>query len=197
MISRITVFITGASIMILEILGVRIVASQLGTTIIVWSTMISTIITSLAIGYYIGGALADRTLSHSVRASIIFLAGITVALIVPLRSLVFAVGVSLPYGLRALIASTILFAIPTILLAMITIYTLRMETKKISEIGSINGTFYALSTFGSIVGVFLTSFYLIPTFRLSSILFIVSGLLLTVSIIPSLLYALSPTKTTS
>ena len=78
MIAKITIFITGASIMVLEILGVRIIASQLGTTIVVWSTMISTIITSLAVGYYVGGMIADRTPSHFVRAGIIFLASVMV-----------------------------------------------------------------------------------------------------------------------
>ena len=196
MIARITIFITGASIMILEILGVRMIASQLGTTIIVWSTMIGTIITSLAIGYYIGGILADRILSNLVRACIVFLAGVTIALIVPMRSVVFAMGISLPYGLRTLIVSTVLFALPTILLAMVSIYTLRMETKKISEIGSTNGTIYAISTIGSLVGVFLTSFYLIPTFSLSSILFIISSVLLLIGVVLGILYALSCKKTT-
>lgn len=196
MVARITIFITGACIMVLEILGVRIIASQLGTTIIVWSMMISTIITSLAIGYYIGGILADRILSYVVRACIVFFSGVMVALIIPIRPHIFAIGVSLPYGLRALIVSTVLFMLPTILLAMVTMYTLRMETKKVSEIGSINGTLYALSTIGSLVGLFLTSFYLIPTFSVSSIIYIISSVLLATGIILAFLYALWGDKTT-
>ena len=137
-----------------------------------------------------------RILSNLVRACIVFLSSVTIALIVPMRSVVFAMGISLPYGLRTLIVSTVLFALPTILLAMVSIYTLRMETKKISEIGSTNGTIYAISTIGSLVGVFLTSFYLIPTFSLSSILFIISSVLLLIGVVLGILYALSCKKTT-
>ncbi|MDD5165500.1 MAG: fused MFS/spermidine synthase, partial [Candidatus Pacebacteria bacterium] len=143
MTSKITLFITGASVMILQIIGVRILATQLGTTIAVWSCMIAVTITALAIGYYIGGYYADKGTQQKIRAIFVAGAGITVLLIIPLKEVVFMIGSSLPYGVRATIVSFILFAIPTILLAMTTTYTTRMELNTVAKTGSNSGTLYA------------------------------------------------------
>ena len=169
--SHAILFITGAAVMILQIIGVRILATELGTTSIVWSSMIATTIASLAFGYYIGGILADRATTKKMRALFIAGAGAAVALIVPLKSIVFILGATLPYGVRAIIVSIILFSIPTILLAMTTIYTTRMESSSLSTIGSTSGSLYAISTLGSLLGVFMTSFYLIPSFGISTIVY--------------------------
>lgn len=176
--SRSILFITGASVMILQIIGVRILATQLGTTSVVWSSMIATTIASLAIGYYLGGVLADRGTTQKMRALFVGAAGIMIALVVPMRSVVFLIGTSLPYGIRAIIVSIILFSIPIILLAATTIYTTRMESSNISSIGSTSGTLYAVSTLGSLAGVFFASFYLIPSFSISTILYSLAGIIL-------------------
>ena len=70
-----TVSITGAAVMMLELLGTRIIGPFYGVSLIVWSSLISVTLMALAIGYSIGGRLADRDgpvkLSH-----IIFLAAV-------------------------------------------------------------------------------------------------------------------------
>ena len=55
-----TVFITGASVMILELVGTRILSPFYGTTIFVWSSLISVALVFLALRYFSGGKLADR-----------------------------------------------------------------------------------------------------------------------------------------
>ncbi len=55
-----TVFIAGAVILVLEILGTRIVAPFYGTTIYVWSSLISVTLLALTAGYFAGGWLSDR-----------------------------------------------------------------------------------------------------------------------------------------
>ncbi len=169
--SRVILFITGGSVMILQIMGVRILATELGTTIIVWSSMIALTIAALAVGYYAGGVFADQGTSQQGRALFVGAAGVATVLIIPLRSIVFAVGTSLPYGIRATLVSLILFFIPTMLLAATTIYSTRMESIHVSKIGSASGTLYAVSTLGSLAGVFMTSFYLIPKFDISTIIY--------------------------
>ncbi len=181
--SKITLFITGAAVMILQIIGVRILATQLGTTVAVWSCMIAVTITALAIGYYLGGYYADKGTNQKTRALCVAGAGIAVLLIIPLKEVVFMIGSSLPYGVRATIVSFLLFVIPTILLAMTTTYTTRMELDVVSKAGSNSGTLYAVSTLGSIVGVFGTSFLLIPSFGVVSILCAVAGTLVATAIV--------------
>ena len=55
-----TVFLTGAVILILEISGTRILAPFYGSTIYVWSSLITVTLGALAAGYFFGGRLADK-----------------------------------------------------------------------------------------------------------------------------------------
>ena len=60
---EIVVFISGALVMILEILGSRILAPYIGTSVFVWTSLIGVVLASLALGYRIGGKLADKSVS--------------------------------------------------------------------------------------------------------------------------------------
>ncbi len=67
-----TVFVVGAVILILEILGTRIVAPYYGTTIYVWSSLIGVTLMALSMGYYAGGRLADKKPSSESLYLVIF-----------------------------------------------------------------------------------------------------------------------------
>jgi len=55
-----TVTITGAAVMILELLGTRIIGPFYGVSLYVWSSLIAVTLIALALGYFLGGMLADR-----------------------------------------------------------------------------------------------------------------------------------------
>ena len=55
-----TVFVTGAAVMLLELLGTRVIAPFYGTSLYVWSALIAVTMVALSVGYYFGGILADR-----------------------------------------------------------------------------------------------------------------------------------------
>src|SRR6266545_2479912 len=57
---RAAVLVGGASVMIVEILGSRMLAPTFGTTLHVWSALITVTLAALAIGYAWGGRIADR-----------------------------------------------------------------------------------------------------------------------------------------
>ena len=46
--------------MVLELTGSRLVAPFLGTSLVVWTALIGVIMTSLCVGNWLGGCLADR-----------------------------------------------------------------------------------------------------------------------------------------
>jgi hypothetical protein len=56
----ILVFIGGFIIMVLEIIGARFLAKDFGSSFHVWVSQIGVVLIALALGYYLGGALADR-----------------------------------------------------------------------------------------------------------------------------------------
>ena len=54
------VFLAGFIIMVLEIIGARFLAKDFGSSFHVWVSQIGVVLIALALGYYLGGALADR-----------------------------------------------------------------------------------------------------------------------------------------
>lgn len=56
------VFLNGMAIMVLEMAGARLLAPELGTSILVWTSLIGVILASLSLGYWLGGKLADNCL---------------------------------------------------------------------------------------------------------------------------------------
>ena len=54
------VFLTGASVLIVEVLAVRVLSPYYGNTIFTVSSVISVVLLALSAGYYAGGVAADR-----------------------------------------------------------------------------------------------------------------------------------------
>src|SRR4051794_41852736 len=56
-------FVTGAIVMSFEMLGSRYLNPYFGSGIYTWAALISTVLAALTAGYFVGGWLADRTVS--------------------------------------------------------------------------------------------------------------------------------------
>src|SRR5437762_13145961 len=61
-------FVTGAIVMSFEMLRSRYLNPYFGSGIYTWAALISTVLIALMAGYFLGGALADRTASPTVLA---------------------------------------------------------------------------------------------------------------------------------
>ncbi|MBN1941124.1 MAG: fused MFS/spermidine synthase, partial [Candidatus Diapherotrites archaeon] len=157
------VFLAGFVVMALEIVGIRILASFFGYSIFVWGTIIGIILVSLSIGYFFGGMLADRAGKFETIYKIILAATFYLAIAIIIYPL-FLEAIS-KWNLFAGIslASVILLVPPSILLSMVSPIATKMLLKKGKE-GTTIGNIYALSNFGSILGVFLPTFYFLPFF---------------------------------
>ena len=156
--------------MTLEILGARIMAPFIGATIIVWTTIIGVILGSIGLGYYLGGRIADKKRNKKILSALLAISAVFIILIVPLKNILLNFINFYPYGLNAFLSSLILFVVPTIFLGATTTYIIRLNMEKINAVGSVNGTLYSISTLGNIIGIFLTGFYLIPKYSISTII---------------------------
>ena len=179
------VFVAGAVVMALELVGSRILASDFGSSIFVWGSLIGVVLTALSLGYSYGGRLADRVLSYRVFCSIIFSAGLFTLFMPYLASIVIDLALSLGLGERygPLLVTTLLLGLPTFLLGMVSPYAIRLVTSSLSSLGKVAGNLYALSTVGSIAGTFATVFFLIPSLEVRTIISSLGILLLFVSLI--------------
>lgn len=169
---RITTFLTGAAVMIAEIGAARALAPYFGTSIVVWTNIIGSILVALSVGYWIGGRWAERCPDRRCLGGIIMSAG----------ALLLLPGFATPLIARGMIGDTpwlgsgftallfgsllvivLLFVVPIALLGMVSPFVLKLAARERSDIGAIAGQLYAISTIGSLVGTFLPTLVLLPT----------------------------------
>ena len=172
------VFISGASVLGIEILGTRLLGPFYGVSIFLWSALITVTLVALAIGYWIGGRWADRRPSSAGLAYLLAIAGAWIVLIpwmrTPLLTLVE------PLGLRSavLAAAFILFAPPLSLLGMVTPLAIRLKTASVNEVGRAAGDIFAISTIASVLSALAVGFWLIPLVGVSRLTRLIGVLLL-------------------
>ncbi len=166
------VFISGAVLMALEIIGSRVLAPYFGNSIFVWGSLISVVLAALSLGYYWGGWLSTRSPSFGGLLGLLLIPGVLIFFLPFIYPHVNYWIVNIDFGIRAnpLIASVIYFLPPSIFLGTVSPYAIRLSATALSKVGSTAGTLYALSTCGSIFGTLLTAFYLIPLIGVSNII---------------------------
>jgi spermidine synthase len=182
---RFTVFVSGAVVMALELVGSRLLAPTFGDSIFVWGSLIGVVMTALAVGYYTGGRLADRRPSYGTFSLITLVAGMLILLIPLTSSLILEAVYYSGFGERygPVLASLLLLAAPTTLLGMVSPYSIRMAAQSLLSVGGISGSLYSISTGGSIFGTFFTVFVLIPSFGVRQIIFALGVVLILVSLL--------------
>jgi spermidine synthase len=176
---QLVVFLSGAVLMSLELLGSRVLAPSFGSSIFVWGSLISVFLTALAVGYGLGGRLADRRPSPSTISMILSAAAVLILPAVqwapPLLQALVRSGLETRWS--ALTASMILFLPPSLAIGMVSPFAVRLGVRQLATVGSVAGGYSALSTAGSILGTLLTAFLLIPSFPVQALLLLLAGTL--------------------
>lgn len=182
--ARATYYVTGFSagfcMMGLEILAGPLLEPAFGEGKDVWAGIISVFILSLSIGYSLGGWVADRFDTRRSLGVVLLLAGILYCTM-PLYAwtLIDALHASiLELRAGALIASMLLFFLPSVLVGMVTPMLVKLMFQGIKELGRTTGLIYSVAAVGNVVGVLFTNFILVDVFGLSSSL-VGMGLVLT------------------
>jgi len=160
----VAVFTSGAALLCVELAASRVLSPFFGNSLFVWGALIGVVLAGLAIGYWAGGALADRIPAPELLAVVIGLGAAGVLAIPFLDDHVLEAVVSWDPGPRAnpVIASILLFGLPSILLSGTTPIAVRLRTRELEKVGRTAGGLFSVSTVGSIVGTFATAFWLIP-----------------------------------
>lgn len=179
MLLELTVFISGVCVMVLELIGIRILSPFFGGSIDVLTSIISVVLLSLSVGYWWGGKKADKDPTFKAFFKILFLSSIFVIVTFSTRNyyLSFIDKLNFDYRLKILWASFIMFFVVNFLLGMVSPYAIRLKLNKTSKAGSTSGNLYAISTLGSIIGTFLTGFFLIPLIAITKIIYLISFVL--------------------
>jgi len=175
---EIAVFLCGAVVMVLELAGSRVLAPFLGTSIIVWTSLIGVVLGSLSLGYWWGGRVADRRPQAKVLARIILLAAVATLLVAGLKGfiLTFLQNRS-SLSVSTLAATVALFAPVSVLLGMVSPFAVRLRMNDAKHSGRTAGNLYALSTVGSIAGTFAAGFWLTAAVGTTNLVLLMAGVL--------------------
>jgi len=172
-----TVTLTGAAVMVLELLGTRILGPFFGVSLYVWSALIAVTLIALAAGYFLGGWCADRL--PQLRLAHLLLAAALATLLVPLLSgPVLQVADLLGLRTGVLVSAAALFLAPLTLLGMTGPCVVKLLAEDLDGIGTTAGSVYAISTLGSVAGTLALGFVLLPWFGTRAILAGTGALLL-------------------
>ncbi len=177
-----TATITGAAIMVVEILGAKMLSPYMGTSHFAWTAQIAVTLIALACGYYTGGRLAD----HSPQLARLYWAILVAAAYLSFTVLVIAPVAywCLDFNLVAgsLLASAILFFLPLALLAMTGPFLVRMITASVWNVGGNVGRLTALGTVGSFLGTIFVSYLVIPLLPNSVTMYLTAGMLAAIAL---------------
>jgi len=172
------VVLTGATVLSLEVLGTRVIGTHYGSSLFVWAALLSVTLVCLAIGYALGGRLADRLPRAWMLYLLVLLAGASVLLVGPLSTVLAPLGDRLGLTAGAIASAAVIFFLPLTLLATASPYVIRLRARRVEGVGATSGAVYALSTFGSVAGVLAVSLWMIPTLGTRASLLVCAAVLM-------------------
>jgi spermidine synthase len=150
-----------------EICASRLLAPYFGASTVVWANVIGLVLAALAVGYWLGGRIADRHPHGYVLGRLVVAAAVLIAVVPfaaqPLLDLTVRGlnNVSAGAVVGSFLGSLLLFAPPVVLLGTAAPFAIRLSVSDVAVAGAVSGRLYALSTIGSILGVFVPAILLI------------------------------------
>ncbi len=162
------VFAVGSASLGAEIAVTRLIAPFFGASTIVWANTIGVVLVSLAVGYWLGGRLADRH-PHLRGLCLLVLAASVLLAVVPFAARPFfdvsvdaLDEISAGAFIGSLFGVLVLIAVPVVLLGACSPYAVRLAMPDVEHSGTVAGRLYAVSTAGSLVGTMLSALVAIP-----------------------------------
>lgn len=162
-----TAFAAGFAITGVEIALGRLLAPHFGSSLAVWASIMAAIIGSMAVGYPLGGWLADRHPSPRLPFLALLFGGAAsalLALVMPgwLGGAMAGIGLSgFAYWSRLGLALGA-FGLPCLVMAAVTPAVLRATLRGRETVGLDAGLLYALGSLGSVLGILLPALWWIP-----------------------------------
>ncbi len=164
------VFVVGMAALGVEIAAVRLLAPYFGASEVVWANTIGVVLVALAVGYHVGGKLADRHPRLEALCSAVLLAALLTAMLPIVARPLLDAGVSALDSISAgafigsLLATLLLLALPVFVMGTVSPWALRLAIEDVDKLqaGALAGRLYALGTAGSLVGTLGAALLLVP-----------------------------------
>ena len=183
------IFVTGGAVLALELLASRIMTPYFGVSLYIWTGILSITLVSLAIGYWTGGKLANaRNISVSGLHELYGLMPAVSALFIVAACLIYPFTFAHLAGWSVLggsfIACLLFLAAPLIAASAMNPLLVAIVRHGNGDGGA--GLVFFVSTIGSVAGVLITAFGLIPNLSNFDAVLIVAALLSALSLLIAL-----------
>lgn len=170
------VFLTNGAVLVLEIVGIRLVAPYVGVTLQTSTGVIGVALAAIAYGVWFGGWLADRVDPRRLIAPALLLGAAATAMVLPVVrwSGEWLRGASAS-GVVLLAALTLL--VPAALLSAVTPMVVKLQLADVAETGTVVGRLSGIGTLGAITATFGTGFVLVAALPSTVIVLGLAGLI--------------------
>ena len=160
------VFGASASVLVVEVVALRLLAPYLGLTLETSTLVIGLALAAIAVGCWAGGRVADLMPPRRALGPLLAVSGVAVA------ATPFAVRAAGAFdrGALLLLVSTFAIIVPGTFLAAVTPMVTKLRLTSLNETGTVVGRLSAIGTVGAIVGTVVTGFVLISRLPVSGIM---------------------------
>jgi hypothetical protein len=158
--------VLGFALMGFEMLGSRYLYPYFGGGINTWASLIATVLVALMLGYLLGGALVDRTMSPKLCGVLLIVAGAYLFSIPLWVDPLFATMLdTVGDGMAGIIlAAAALLLLPLTLISVFTPFAVRLLLTSVTFGGRLVGYVYGVSPIGNVLGTLIVTFTLVPLF---------------------------------
>src|SRR5262245_18367249 len=179
-------FISSACTLVIELIAGRIMAPYIGVSLYTWTSIIGVVLAGISGGNFFGGYVADRHASSRALGVIFVLGSLASAGILVVTHAIEGASLGLSFLPRIVVSITLIFFLPSFVLGMVSPMVVKLALADLERGGHTVGTIYAASTVGSIVGTFLTGFWLISWLGTRTIVWLVAAILLATGLVGAL-----------
>ncbi len=199
-----TALVCGMAVMALELAATRLLAPYFGTSMVIWTVVISFFLLAISAGNVLGGRLADRAPDGHRFFTLLTTAAIWLALVPVLgRYLLAVTGIALvwicPHHLLVVgsaLCCLVLFTWPFVILGMASPVLIRCGMTGLDDAGAWTGRVQAVGTIGSVIGTCLPVFVTLPTIGTARTFFVFALALLALRIGHAWLFGARAGRTT-
>jgi predicted membrane-bound spermidine synthase len=159
------IFITGAVTLSLEVLASRIMTPYFGVSLYIWAGILSITLIFLALGYQWGGRISQRRDQDALELTMLaapLWAALSIVVATVIYPVVFPWLATINLIIASFLGGIILLAFPLVVLSAMNplLIALGRDARATGDAGA--GRVFFISTVGSVAGVLLTAFLLIP-----------------------------------
>lgn len=181
--ASLTVFVTSALVLVLEIVASRMVAPYVGVSLESFTGIIGTVLAGIATGSAVGGAMADARDPRPMIGQALLLGGVLSWLSVPIVNVL---GPAVGSGPPAIVLlSAAAFFLPAAVLSGISPMVAKLRLESLDDTGTVVGGLSAAGTAGALLGTFGTGFVLLAYVPVRTIVIVIGAALVAAGLFAS------------